>query len=711
MRPSNKKIGRLVLALLMTLVLCWNVVGARNVNALTQIDVTSYYDQTPESLLRLKQKYQIEFDYDQPIFKEGLEPVINDEQVVGGILKDEVIADTLRQLNYFRELYGLRPVSELNDDAMENSGHWAAAQAAAGTIAHDVDRLEGEHPVLTTEFLTPISFRQSPNSYLENVSMEATNINKLYNDFLVNSVGGWIDDLYSNNDIGHRMTILDPKVTSWSMGVAINTLNLNDKSFNAAYSVLRSHRSGEKEAEDVVPDLASYPTPGIFPSEAFILREINAEDVETAQWHFELKEGHRAIDPQVEIIIDDEVVQTVKPIKYWDRMIYQYQPADEVIEKIAIKDKDIYRGKQGASYDVRISGFENESGDSVIYRYTTWFDYKRDVDPSDQPQDVTNHLSTESGRKETGTVKGEEGRQNTEASDSDVITSTTTMPTPSTVNEISRSTAKVVSLLEQQLTNQDIKQDDSTEITELNDRGTGILVYGKGLAGYTLIVKEMSDLDPYSVLLNENQTIHALYDIHLEKEGVETLPPGTVEVRLPLIDDLDQLDFEVNHLTTDNRQVIDHQIKNGYIVFESDHFSCFAVISKPMTALKNTDSDQQTTFAEMKESTAKESLESDEQPTQKLIVPSPRKIMLSADEEGGLHKPVSPSKQAVKVMPRTGETILYSVLALTALTIAVLAVGFLVKRNRKSTTESTEQTNDDLDDFAGNDIDKSNKKK
>lgn len=288
--------------------------------------------------------------------------------------------------------------------------------------------------------------------------------------------------------------------------------------------------------------------------------------------------------------------------------------------------------------------------------------------------------------------------------------STTTLHSPPSDNDDSRSTAKVVSLLKQPPTNQDSEIDNSPEMTELNDRGTGILVSGKGLAGYDLIVEEVKDIDPYRVLLNENQTIHALYDIHLEKEGVEALSPGTVEVRFPLIDDLGQLDFEINHLTLDNRQVIDYQIENGYIVIESDHFSYFAVISQPMTALKDTDSDQRTTSGEMKGLSAKESLESDGQPGQKLIVPSPRKVMLSADGEGDFHKPVSPSEQAVKVMPQTGETILYSVLAVIALTIAVLAVVFLVKRNKKADAESTTQTDDNLDDFVEDDIDKSNKK-
>ena len=138
--------------------------GTSNIYALPETDITHCYDQTADSLADLKSKYAPSYDYSESPFEEDAAPVISESEIKAGVLREEVIADTIKQINYFREVYGLQPVTTVNTEANENAGGWAVAQAAAGCISHDVDSLKDKHPALTSDFLTPLTYRNSPTA-------------------------------------------------------------------------------------------------------------------------------------------------------------------------------------------------------------------------------------------------------------------------------------------------------------------------------------------------------------------------------------------------------------------------------------------------------------------------------------------------------------------------------------------------------------------
>ena len=558
MKEINKRIVAAFIACLLLLSAQPGLFGSRVCAA--ELDVTAYYTRTAESLQKLKEKYAPTYDYEQAVFEEGKEPLITAETIRGGTLKAEVMEDTVRRINYYRELYGLQPVYAIHEEANYNAGMWAAALAAAGHIAHTAEDLVGkrDHPLLTTDFLEPLTYNRSPDPYLENIGMEATNIHPDFQAFLPRTVSAWMDDLYSNNSIGHRMTLLDPKVASWSAGFATDTLISEGQNLEAAYAVVRTHKTGGEQPENTTPPVAAYPTPGLFPSDAAVFREENRQQIETAQWHFEMNAGQKAVNPLVEILIDDEVVQAVKPTAYWDRVIYQYEPSATVLERIAEQNGAVMRGKPGAWYDVRISGFKDAAGLDVTYRYRTWFDYKaagseivstsETTASSPQATQITVETATTTAASSTAPLPAGIG--------SDRPTSSTR---PSTV---------------------------SSDVAVLQDDLSGVWVRGPGLTDLQLVVQSLVPTEQDQGRLADHEAIRSLYDIRLEKAGAAVQPLFPVEVGLPLPEGLDEQEIIIARLTENGREELAHKIEDYRIMFTVSHFSHYAVIVRGLTGVQ-----------------------------------------------------------------------------------------------------------------------------
>ncbi len=88
-----------------------------------------------------------------------------------------------------------------------------------------------------------------------------------------------------------------------------------------------------------------------------------------------------------------------------------------------------------------------------------------------------------------------------------------------------------------------------------------------------------------------NYSDYVSYNICFLQDGIECQPNEKVEVRIPLPEGYNPNDIKLLHETNENEsgfEELDFQVIDGYIVFESDHFSLFTVV------LVNSDYDSNT---------------------------------------------------------------------------------------------------------------------
>lgn len=73
-----------------------------------------------------------------------------------------------------------------------------------------------------------------------------------------------------------------------------------------------------------------------------------------------------------------------------------------------------------------------------------------------------------------------------------------------------------------------------------------------------------------------------LYDIRLQKNGIDIQPEKPVEIRVPLTDKMQKLtDLRLIYVDAEgNITIISSEMKDGKIIFTTDHFSDYGVIGK-----------------------------------------------------------------------------------------------------------------------------------
>ena len=121
-----------------------------------------------------------------------------------GALKDEVVNDTIKQLNYFRWQFGLNSIN-VNTSYLYRNQCGAVAMAANGTISHAPARPAGMDD----------SFYQSA---LEGAGAGIGYSGNCASGFsMVSSIKGYIDDINVTN-LGHRYSLLNPRAYSTSFG-------------------------------------------------------------------------------------------------------------------------------------------------------------------------------------------------------------------------------------------------------------------------------------------------------------------------------------------------------------------------------------------------------------------------------------------------------------------------------------------------------------
>ena len=136
------------------------------------------------------------------------------------------------------------------------------------------------------------------------------------------------------------------------------------------------------------------------------------------------------------------------------------------------------------------------------------------------------------------------------------------------------------------------------KLTVAVDEKTGIeLDYSGGdySGKVELSVEETFDGAAFNLVNTQfNVSQSFIYDIKMTVDGVETQPTGTVKVRIPLPEGFDPARTFVYHVDTETGKVVKMAAtyKDGYLEFETDHFSYYAVVeeAKPCKLTINTPS-------------------------------------------------------------------------------------------------------------------------
>ena len=126
----------------------------------------------------------------------------------------------------------------------------------------------------------------------------------------------------------------------------------------------------------------------------------------------------------------------------------------------------------------------------------------------------------------------------------------------------------------------------SPEDNTLTDTDSGIEVeYPSDKSDYyedvTLVVETVGDDSEASIVVSGKFGDFIIYDINLvDADGVAVQPDGTVKVRIPVPEDWNAADIAVYHVSEDGIMTkLDTTVSDGYITFETDHFSLYALVN------------------------------------------------------------------------------------------------------------------------------------
>ncbi len=191
-----------------------------------------------------------------------------------GLLKAQVKTDTLNQINYFRWLSGMDNV-KIYEPYMEYAQKGAVVLEANNILTHFPTKPSG----MNDEFYNQGYKATSGNLLSSNFPRSSGNIS--HNSLMAYSIKGYVDD--TNNvepNVGHRLSILDPKATDTAFG------------FAGAYGVVDMLSSSTNK--DIKDSFYSWPAPGNFPVES-----MDAD----AKWSIQLTNPNYYIDGVIDIVL------------------------------------------------------------------------------------------------------------------------------------------------------------------------------------------------------------------------------------------------------------------------------------------------------------------------------------------------------------------------------------------------------------------------
>ena len=119
----------------------------------------------------------------------------------------------------------------------------------------------------------------------------------------------------------------------------------------------------------------------------------------------------------------------------------------------------------------------------------------------------------------------------------------------------------------------------------VNDTETGVqLVYGDELAPGTIMeVESVTDNRYFQILSNEFGEINSeVFNISLYADGAMVQPNGKVKVKIPMPESFGDGEFSACYIDALNGEItkLPVNVEDGYIIFETDHFSIYAVVEQ-----------------------------------------------------------------------------------------------------------------------------------
>ena len=293
----------------------------------TQSDISTKYNEAKKS-----------YDYSQGLFE--IEPTWS-APYRAGKLKQGPIDDTLKQINFFRWMYGVNEVT-VNTDKLERSQKGAVVQAATNELTHTPSQPADMDDDFYSEAYAACNIGYTdPNDYYNgNCAQGDSNP--------ADTIAGFIDEIYNvspNSSVGHRLNLLDLDVDRVSFGYC-NTFTALSMYYN--YGALNNN-----------DDFYLYPTAGNFPKQLF----------KTNQHLSVLCNGsYNFNEVKVDIKYNEETYENIDYHMERDNVIVFMFP-DELITALG----GSYREIPESTLNVKITGLKKSNGDTINLDYDVKF--------------------------------------------------------------------------------------------------------------------------------------------------------------------------------------------------------------------------------------------------------------------------------------------------------------------------------------------------
>ena len=291
----------------------------------------------------IKEKYDttVSYDYTQSMYKTEPSAVA---PYVAGELQDGVVKDTLNRINFYRWLYGIDEVT-LNSEKMDRNQKGAVLLRAIDELTHYPSQpIDMDDAFFDEAYDGCNASSEEGDTYSGNCSWGDA--------YLYESIDGYISDLNNvtigGGAVGHRMSLLDPFATATSFGEY-------DK-----YSTLSMYYTDGKPS-DLEENFYAFPSAGYFPSEQFVPNEY---------WSIYVTENLTLTED-----FKIEFTYNGKTYTQTDYMLESSYPAIDFKMPLELINEfgGAYNNMPTAEIGVKISGAENNAGDSITYQYTVNF--------------------------------------------------------------------------------------------------------------------------------------------------------------------------------------------------------------------------------------------------------------------------------------------------------------------------------------------------
>ena len=333
------------------MILVFFVVSINNVFA-ENIDITEHttYSHTKRQIIEKYNSMSPKFNYSSSVF--DVVPSIRSPYAEGK-LKEQVLDDTLNQINYFRWLSGLNSITK-NEEYMSYSQTAAMIIAANDSLTHFPNKPSGMDEALYQKGFKATTAQIGNSS---NISYARTYSVYRFPD----SIRGYIDDV--NNlepNIGHRLSILDPLATSVSMGYAENSLN--------KYGAVNIFETYFKLNSD---KFHAWPSAGYFPVELIDNRALWSINIFNSPYNVD-----GSSDPYVLLKVNGKEYKVSGAWLMYDDFYetYYFSVPDGLYSYLVSRESSMnYAYEKGKSVDIEFHSLKDKDGNTYVIKYTVNF--------------------------------------------------------------------------------------------------------------------------------------------------------------------------------------------------------------------------------------------------------------------------------------------------------------------------------------------------